>query len=118
MAVTRSASPPASNNRSGTPSFAASATLRPGGGQRRCRWPNSTSPPPTSSNRTCAIRRARAPPCTRARRALDSIDRAERVEQLDGRERLVAVHKLLTPLIDHLERLEGLNVSFHEDGRV
>ena len=52
------------------------------------------------------------------RRALDSIDRAERVEQLDGRERLVAVHKLLTPLIDHLERLEGLNVSFHEDGRV
>ena len=52
------------------------------------------------------------------RRALESIDRADRVEQLEGRERLIAVRKLLTPLIDHLERLEGFDVSFHENGKI
>jgi hypothetical protein len=49
------------------------------------------------------------------RRALESIDRATRPEQLEGRERLTAVFELIAPLIDHLERLEGFDVTFHED---
>jgi len=48
------------------------------------------------------------------RNAIEVLDRAERAEQLEGRERLTAVQQLLRPLLDHLDRLEGFSVSSHE----
>jgi hypothetical protein len=48
------------------------------------------------------------------RNAAEEIDRAERVEQLEGRERLTAVQQLIRRLLVHLERLEGFSVSLHE----
>jgi hypothetical protein len=48
------------------------------------------------------------------RRVVEVIDRAERVEQLEGHERLTAVQQLLASLLDHLEHLEGFCVHSHE----
>jgi hypothetical protein len=48
------------------------------------------------------------------RRVVEVIDRAERVEHLEGHERLTAVQQLLGSLLDHLERLEGFSVHSHE----
>jgi len=48
------------------------------------------------------------------RRVVEVIDRAARVEQLEGQERLAAVQQLLRSLLDHLERLEGFCVHSHE----
>jgi len=47
------------------------------------------------------------------RNAVEGIDRAERIEQLEGRDRLIVVQQLLGPLLTHLERLEGFSVSSH-----
>jgi Heavy metal associated domain 2 len=52
------------------------------------------------------------------RTAVEAIDRAERGEQLGGRERLTAVRQLLKRLLDHLLHLEGFSLSLHEDQRV
>jgi Heavy metal associated domain 2 len=52
------------------------------------------------------------------RTAVEAIDRAERVEQLGGRERLAAVKQLLKRLLNHLGHLEGLSVSLHKDQQV
>jgi hypothetical protein len=49
------------------------------------------------------------------RTAVEAIDRAERVEQLEGRERLAAVQQLVKRLLDHLGHLEGLSASLRED---
>ena len=48
------------------------------------------------------------------RSVVEGIDRAERVEQLEGRERLTAVRQLLRRLLARLEHLEGFSVSLHE----
>jgi hypothetical protein len=45
------------------------------------------------------------------RTAVEAIDRAERVEQLAGRERLAAAQQLLKRLLNHLGRLEGFSIS-------
>jgi hypothetical protein len=45
------------------------------------------------------------------RSAIEAIDRAERVEELEGRERLAAVQHLLLRLLRHLERGEGFSLS-------
>ena len=47
------------------------------------------------------------------RNAVEGIDRAERVQQLEGWERLTRVQQLLRLLLVHLERLEGFSVSSH-----
>jgi heavy-metal-associated domain-containing protein len=52
------------------------------------------------------------------RSAVEAMDRAEQVEQFEGRERLAAVRRLVVPLIDHLERLEGFSVSLNADKKV
>jgi hypothetical protein len=45
------------------------------------------------------------------RRALEAIDRAERVEELEGRARLAAVQHVLLRLLQHLEHGEGFSLS-------
>jgi len=52
------------------------------------------------------------------RTTVEAIDRAERVKQLGGRERLAAVKQLLKRLLNHLAHLEGLSVSLHKDQHV
>ena len=45
------------------------------------------------------------------RRAIEAIDRADRPEKIEGRERLAAVHRLVRRLIEHFERIEGFSLS-------
>ncbi len=45
------------------------------------------------------------------RKTINAIDRANQVEELEGRERLVAVQNLLVELLTYLEEQEGFSVS-------
>lgn len=45
------------------------------------------------------------------RRAIEAIDRADRPEDLAGRERLAAVQHLMLRLLNHLEQAEGFSLS-------
>jgi Heavy metal associated domain 2 len=50
------------------------------------------------------------------RTTVEAIDRAARLEQLDGRARLVAVRQLVRQLLDHLERVEGFSIGVTLEG--
>ena len=45
------------------------------------------------------------------RKTIDAIDRADNVNELEGRERLVAVQNYLVELLTYLEEQEGFSVS-------
>ena len=83
------------------------------------RRPSLSSP---SSQRSTSNGTSGNPQSTRAglygspavRNAVEGIDRADRVEQIEGRERLTAVRQLLRRLLARLEHLEGFSVSLHE----
>jgi len=76
----------------------------------------------TSFDFECDFRNAQSPKAglyqSRAvRSAIAAIDRAKRVEELEGRERLAAARRYLRLLTDHLEGLEGFSGSFVYKGR-
>jgi len=50
------------------------------------------------------------------RTTVEAIDRAARVEQLEGRARLAAVRRLLRQLLEHLERAEGFAIGVTFEG--
>jgi hypothetical protein len=52
--------------------------------------------------------------CRSVHDTIAAIDRAARVNRLEGRARLDAVRKLLRPLLEHLERVEGFSVSLRD----
>jgi len=56
--------------------------------------------------------------CRAVRTTVETIDRAARPEQLDGRARLAAVRQLLRQLLDHLEHVEGFSIGVTLEGTV